>query len=339
MAFRYRKVDPRIWHDETFIGLPVVEKLITLYIITAQSNRIGLFVYSPGKAMEELGLPARIFWPAFRHVLTAFAWSWDEKTRVLYIDTWWKYNPPENANNVVGNLKDLEDLPANPFLSAFASNLTCLDGNLHETFTHTLAKRHPERSTQRYPKGSPEPSTKRSPSQDQDQEQDQEQEGSGEESARERAGARPQLTPEALKEKWNTIPGIKPCKAIGPTIRTTIRARLKEHPEGDWWDELFQQIGASDFLCGRKNGRDGPFIASLDWVLKPKNLDKIRAGNYDGGGTTGSQTCQKRIQQPGDQFLRPCGKPQSGYSSNSKPLCAEHLKEHEHDRHAQSPSA
>ena len=88
----------------------------------------------------------RVFRIGFRRVLEAFGWQWDETTRVLYIDTWWKYNPPENANNVVGNLKDLEDLPANPFLSAFVSNLTCLDENLHETFTHTLAERHPEPS-------------------------------------------------------------------------------------------------------------------------------------------------------------------------------------------------
>ena len=40
---RYRKINPRLWDDERFVQLDAVEKLIAIYSITAQSNRIGLF--------------------------------------------------------------------------------------------------------------------------------------------------------------------------------------------------------------------------------------------------------------------------------------------------------
>ncbi len=323
---RYRKIDPRIWNDEKFHSLSNHAQFAFLFVLTHPSmTSLGAMRGSiPGLAAE-LGLPEKAFREAFEEVLAKGLLEHDEKASFVAAPKFMKYNAPESPNVFKAWDGALDLIPECPLKVRLFQRVKDFAEGLSEAFREAL----------------PEAFAKAMPNQEQEPEQEQEprQEGSGEKSARTRAAVRPQLTPEALKEKWNGIPGINSCKAIGPTIKTTIRARLKEHPEADWWDKLFQQIGASDFLCGRKNGRDGPFIASLDWVLKPKNLDKIRAGNYDGGGTTDSQTCQKRIQQPGDQFLHPCGKPQSGYSSNSKPLCAEHLKEHEHDRHAQSPSA
>ena len=51
---RYRKIDPRTWKDEKFRVLLSEEKLIAFYVITAQSNRIGLFNFSPAMAAEDL---------------------------------------------------------------------------------------------------------------------------------------------------------------------------------------------------------------------------------------------------------------------------------------------
>src|SRR5206468_8450736 len=110
------------------------------------------------------------------------------------------------------------------------------------------------------------------------------------------------LTPESIHNCWNAIPGVKPCKKLGKTIGDRIQARLKEYPSPDWWTELLQQVRASDFLFGRTNGKEGPFHASLDWILGPKVLDKLLAGNYDSipsNGHSAAQTCAKRVQGPG----------------------------------------
>ena len=136
------------------------------------------------------------------------------------------------------------------------------------------------------------------------------------------------LTPEAIQARWNGVPGVKPCKAMGKTICDRIRHRLREHPELAWWDDLLQRVRASDFLCGRTHGKEGPFQASLDWVLGPRTLDKILAGNYDSIASNGhapSRTCTKRIQKPGDRFLSDCGQPASQESRSTEPRCAEHL--------------
>lgn len=137
------------------------------------------------------------------------------------------------------------------------------------------------------------------------------------------------LTPEKIQERWNSLPGVKPCREIGKTIRERIQARLKEHSEPDWWTTLFQRVQTSDFLCGRTNGSRDPFRASLTWILSPTNLDKVLAGDYDpivSNGHASSLTCTKRIQTSGDRFLHPCGRPADPQSRPTEPRCPEHLK-------------
>lgn len=139
----------------------------------------------------------------------------------------------------------------------------------------------------------------------------------------------PEVTPEQIQERWNAIPGIKPCREIGKTIRERVQARIKERPALAWWGTLFEQVRASDFLCGRTNGSKGPFRASLTWILSPANLDKLIAGDYDpitSNGHGSAPTCTKRIQGQDDRFSRPCGLPASPESRPNEPRCAKHLQ-------------
>lgn len=144
MAIKYRKVDPRIWRDEKFRFLDQSDQLITLYTITAQVNRIGIFNFSPGRASEELKLDYETFIKRFGNVCQTFKWSFDATMRVLYLPTWWKYNFPENANVLKGNLKDLHDVPATSLIDCFYTNIRYL-GTYTETFTQTLAEHYPKR--------------------------------------------------------------------------------------------------------------------------------------------------------------------------------------------------
>jgi len=63
-------------------------------------------------------------------------------------------------------------------------------------------------------------------------------------------------------------------------------ARQKEVQVSDilaWFTEFFVHIGTSKFLTGRVNSKDGrPFLADLEWILKPSNFAKIIEGKYHG---------------------------------------------------------
>lgn len=142
MAAKYRKVDPRTWKDEAFRALSIEEKLIALYIITAQSNRIGLFYFSPAMACEDLGMAdvPDTYAIRFLAVCKAFSWQWDEAAKVIFIPTWFKYNQPENDKHMIGMLADLEDVPKTDLQKRFVENTQYIEEERLETFTSTLPR-------------------------------------------------------------------------------------------------------------------------------------------------------------------------------------------------------
>lgn len=272
MAARFRKIDPRIWTDEKFRRLTAEQQRIALYILTAQSNRIGLFSFSPGKACEDLGTLPSTFRKGFEKVCQTLSWEWDSEVRVLYLPTWWRYNQPENVNNVIGNLKDLDDLPKTPLLERFSINTTHLSGHLIETFTQTLVKRSP----------------KRSPSQEQEQEQKQD---------------APPAVEHEFEEFWNAYPRRngkrfgKPetfGKWKGLTIedRKQVLVAVQHYASSEM---ASKGIGIKDPHRWLRSGtNDEPW---RDWIEPEQPPKKLQNGHGQ------ALTCTKRIRPPGDKFF------------------------------------
>lgn len=50
-----------------------------------------------------------------------------------------------------------------------------------------------------------------------------------------------------------------------------------------WWERYFHRVKASDFLTGKVENRKGssPFLADLEWLIRPSNLPKVIEGRYD----------------------------------------------------------
>lgn len=136
---RFRKIEPRFWDDPAVRKLPAEEKALALYLITAQSNRVGLFVFSEARAADDLGMSPSAFRDGFRRVLGALQWRFDDVSRVLYIPSWWRCNGPENPKAMIGYLADLGDVPENPFLPDFAANERHLDAGVLEAFRIRMA--------------------------------------------------------------------------------------------------------------------------------------------------------------------------------------------------------
>lgn len=80
------------------------------------------------------------------------------------------------------------------------------------------------------------------------------------------------------------------------TRRGYLRARWREKavPNGRsqgyatvddglaYWSRFFEWCAQSKFLTGQSDGRPGrpPFVASLEWILRPGNFAKVIEGNY-----------------------------------------------------------
>jgi hypothetical protein len=172
MAAKFKKIDPRMWHDEKFVALDQLEKLIAIYAITAQSNRIGLFKFSAALAAEELCIPAETFPERFGNVCRTLNWGWDKALRVVFLPTWWRYNPPENPNVLKACLDDIDDLPQTPLLDMFCGNLAYLSETLHQTFRERLGKRMAHHEHEHEHKHEHKPTGQKTPKSDTPEDQD-----------------------------------------------------------------------------------------------------------------------------------------------------------------------
>jgi hypothetical protein len=64
--------------------------------------------------------------------------------------------------------------------------------------------------------------------------------------------------------------------SIKDSRQTRIRTMYRQNPDLVFFENLFKVVQESNFLCGR----DTPWKANFDWVIKPANLTKIIEGNY-----------------------------------------------------------
>ena len=221
------------------------------------TNIPGLFSAGEAALAERLGWPLKDFREAFREVSRKPLVKADWKAHLVFVPNAIKYNVPQNPNVVKGWADVWDELPECELKAEAYQNLKSFLEGFNECFVKAFT----------------EACRKYTPKQEHEQESPLPPKGT--------VAASTGLQPEGILQKWNTLPGVKPCKALDATLRDRIRIRLSEHPDPTWWDGFFQQVAAADFLCGRTNGTRGAFHATLDWVLGPKNLGKILRGNYD----------------------------------------------------------
>lgn len=90
---------------------------------------------------------------------------------------------------------------------------------------------------------------------------------------------------EEIAEAYNAqLPELLPVQRLTDARRKTLRARWREDKDRQclhWWRQLFERVRMSDFLTGRGSQKANPWQADFDWILAPKNLDKILEGKYD----------------------------------------------------------
>lgn len=83
---------------------------------------------------------------------------------------------------------------------------------------------------------------------------------------------------DALVAKWNSIPGVAPCRLVTEKRKAAYRARAKEHGWKESVDEALAKVASSIFCTG--GGRKG-WRADLDWFLKPGSVASAIEGKYD----------------------------------------------------------
>jgi hypothetical protein len=79
-----------------------------------------------------------------------------------------------------------------------------------------------------------------------------------------------------------TLPLNPKVKVWNNTRSAHLRQRWREYPSIEEWSEFFNRVSKSKFLTGKvSSGTRKPFLASLDWLIKPENFAKVLEGKYE----------------------------------------------------------
>jgi hypothetical protein len=265
---RYRRIFTRLWRNQAYRAMSDGERNMALYLLSGpQTNRIGLFLFSPATAAEELDRPLRTIKARVRKVCQAFTWEWDEQNRVVWIPTWWTFNnPKDNAKAFQGALTDLNEVPQTPLLQRFCRNLVGIPEALH-TLMAPLWEAIPDRI------GDPIHDPIHDPI------------GVGTSGNREQGtGNREQgNAPHPLFALWNaTVETLPKAEVLSPDRKAHAAHRLREQPDLAAWAGMFRRMDGSDFLTGRKPSVDHPnWRADFDFAMKPGTFGKVLEGKYD----------------------------------------------------------
>lgn len=138
----YRKVYRRLWANPQFLALTDSERLMALYILAGpQTNRIGLFKFNIPGAADDLKRPVNTIRRVFHHVRETFGWLWDADARVIWIQSWWKYNPlPKQDTNLRGLLADINEVPSSPLIAQFKAHTEFVPAKLLSHFIATSSE-------------------------------------------------------------------------------------------------------------------------------------------------------------------------------------------------------
>lgn len=93
-----------------------------------------------------------------------------------------------------------------------------------------------------------------------------------------------QLLSDIAKAYAQILPSLHPLKeeltaSEIASIRARIAGQKKVRGNLEWWRAYFTQVSGSEFLMGKTTD----WRANFTWLIGPRNMSKVLAGNYGGG--------------------------------------------------------
>lgn len=252
-----RSINTKIWCDEWFENLTPEEKLIWLYLLTnQQTNMLGVYEISIRKMAFEIGLSEDQVRDSFQ--------VFEESRKAFYYDgfvilTNWLKNQSLNSNMRVAAVQLYNRLP-NSLKDRINANPLKGFESLYEAF-RMLPKKEKEIEIEKEKEILPEKAS---------------------------------IDFERIVEGYHSLcPDLPRVTKLTEQRKSHLRARIKDQGE-EKLNEVFRMAGASDFLCGRKNG---DWKANLDWILNPTNFFKILEGNYNNANESRNETTERHQRQ------------------------------------------
>ncbi|MGX5846932.1 hypothetical protein ACWGTO_07620 [Mesorhizobium sp. PL10] len=100
----WSKVSPALWRSPRFLGLEGSdERLLLVYFMTGDHmNSSGCYRLPDGYAIADLGWTMERYRKARGLLVAAGLISFDQSTEEVFVDRWFKHNPPTNVKHAKG---------------------------------------------------------------------------------------------------------------------------------------------------------------------------------------------------------------------------------------------
>ena len=275
---RYRTIDVRIWGDNKFRLLSPLQpsgQVLFLYLLTNPSTTSLPGLYRAGAAgmAEELGWSLEDFMQAFDEVSAQGLAIADFVARVVFIPNAIKYNKPQSPNVVLGWASHWDEIPECELKQIAFQRFEGFVNSMTEAFREAFHKAF----------------SKAKGNQEQEKEQNQEVLISSQSKDKPECKPENKCPHDAVIALYHEIlPMCPPVRMWHPARRSLLQSRWREDKKRqdiEWWRGYFEHVKQSRFLTGNILNQDGkpPFIADLEWLIRPNNFAKVIEGKYNGG--------------------------------------------------------
>ena len=141
MKGRYVKVATKFWTDEKTIDLDQETKLLHLYILTSpHSNMAGYYRLPKAYIKADLKLSDKQLSKGFNELLVNGLIKYCEKSSVILIPNYYKYNTVQNKNQAKGATNRTSELPKNSLIDEYKKSINTYADSYQEELYKGLPK-------------------------------------------------------------------------------------------------------------------------------------------------------------------------------------------------------
>ena len=148
---RYVKIATKFWSDEKIVDLGLESKLLYLYILSCPHSNMAGYYRLPKPYIEaDLKLLGKGLDKGFDELLNKGLIKYCEKSSVILIPNYYKYNTIQNKNQAVGAANRTSELPANSLVNDYRQAIK----TYAESYQEELCKGLPKGFNKELPKQS-----------------------------------------------------------------------------------------------------------------------------------------------------------------------------------------
>ena len=275
---RYRNIHCMIWNDDKFPFCSDDAQLVFFHLMTTpMSTPFGLYKASLEALAAEKRWPLKRYRESFRECSARHFCAYDEKTLVVFLPSFLKYNPPHNLNTMKSWKTAYSEIPDCECKHLFWKQLKTYAESLGESYALSFRECFPEHSLIR---PSPAPVVLSSSSSLLEKNKTNSSNTTREEKSDDKDEGE---TPEDIKLAWNLMAGrcgLAKVRDLTPKRKTHLKERLKSTVFLENYSKALKQIPSKPFLLGKVDGH--PWRADFDWFIRnDDSAVKVVEGKYD----------------------------------------------------------